>query len=370
MNDKIRVYVDVFCYKSSSAGIKTYIDQLYLGFKESNNKKIEYIFSHVLSNQTRNSIYFNSKLRFIRWIYHINYFIWKQLLLPIKVYFNNADYLICPDFILPLYKLKAKKICVIHDTLFWDYPKNYNFLWREYFLKMITLGIDDQTKIVTTSNYSKNKIQKKFSNKVYVNYQFLSISNKTFKEPDFIIDKDKYILHVGSFEKRKNIITLVKAFKIFRSITKINFKLILAGNNNFFGNTSVNKDIISFVNKNNLNKDVIIPGYLTNSEIAYLYSNANCYVFPSLDEGFGIPVLESFYFKCPIICSDIDALKEVGGDSVLYFKKNDYKELCKKLLQINDDETRISLIQRGKDRLLLFSLKKFISNYEKIILEK
>lgn len=231
------------------------------------------------------------------------------------------------------------------------------------------MGIDDKTIIITTSNYSKKKIQEKFNNSIYVNYQYISIFNKSIKAPNFLKKPLNYILHVGSFEKRKNLLTLVKGFNSFRKISKIDLKLVLAGNNNFFGNSSVKNEIRVFIKKNKICDDVLIPGYLSNSEIAFLYTNAFCYVFPSLDEGFGIPLIEAFYFNCPVVCSDADALKEIAGDAVLYFDKFKYQDLSKKLLQINDHKRRTSLIKKGKDRILLFSLENFISNYENILLK-
>ena len=96
-----------------------------------------------------------------------------------------------------------------------------------------------------------------------------------------------------------------------------------------------------------------MPGYLSDSEVSFLYANATTYVFPSIDEGFGIPVLEAFYFNCPILCSNTGALKEVAGDAALFFDKNS----C----------ISHSLILKGKNRLNTFSLEKFIKNFENII---
>jgi len=369
MNSKIKVFVDVFCYKTSAAGIKTYIDQLNHGFKNYQNKNIEYIFSHNILKNTKHSFYFNSNYRFVRLVYHLHYFLWKQIVLPIKTYFYNVDYLICPDFVLPFCKLNAKKICVIHDTLFWDYPESYNYLWRKYFLKMISLGIDDFTEIVTTSKYSKSKINRIFQkNNIHVNYQSILISNKLLTTPIFYKNNFKYILHVGSFEIRKNLLLLVKAFKILKEKKDTNIKLILAGNNNFFGNSSVKNNINLFLKKNKLLNEVIMPGYLSDSEVSFLYANATTYVFPSIDEGFGIPVLEAFYFNCPILCSNTGALKEVAGDAALFFDKNSCIDLSEKLIKIiYNEQISHSLILKGKNRLNTFSLEKFIKNFENII---
>ena len=110
-------------------------------------------FLTILKKKNSNSIYLNSHNRFIRWIFQLHYLIWKQIILPLKINYSSIDYIIFPDFLMPIWVLKAQKICVIHDTFFWDHPKNYSFLWRIFFTKMITAGIDKKTTIVTTSNF-------------------------------------------------------------------------------------------------------------------------------------------------------------------------------------------------------------------------
>ena len=93
------------------------------------------------------------------------------------------------------------------------------------------------------------------------------------------------------------------------------------------------------------------------------------YVFPSIEEGFGIPILECFHFECPLICSDAETLKEIANDSALYFKKMNSDDLFLKMnrLILNKDE-RNSLVEKGKERLKLFSQKSFIKKYEREIL--
>ena len=374
MGIKKKVFIDVFYYKAAGAGIRSYIIELYKGFKKYGNKNIEYIFSHDIEKIINNSLYLNSPNRLIRWLFQLHYFLWKQIILPIKLKFSVVDYLICPDFLMPIWNLKASKVCVIHDTLFWDYPKNYSFFWRIFFLKMITAGIDRKTTIVTISNFSKKNIERILNkkNEVKAIYPASSIIESKIQKTKIIDNKDKFILHVGSFEERKDLITLVKAFKKLKDDTvHKDLKLVLVGNDKFFGNKKIKNRIKKYINLNNITNDVIIPGYLKREEICFLYSKALMYVFPSVEEGFGIPVLESFHFECPLICSDALALKEIASDSAMFFKKKDHHDLYLKMnhLILNKDE-RDSLVKKGKERLKLFSLKSFINKYEKEILNK
>ncbi len=372
MGIKKKVFIDVFYYKAAAAGIRSYILELSKGFKKYGNKKIEYIFSHDIEKITNNSLYLNSPNRLIRWLFQLHYFIWKQIILPIKLKFSKVDNLICPDFLMPIWNLKANKVCVIHDTLFWDYPKNYSFFWRIFFLKMITAGIDKKTTIITTSNFSKKNIKRILNKKndVKVIYQASSITESKIQKTEIINQKEKFILHVGSFEERKDLITLVKAFKKLKDDTiHKDLKLVLVGNDKFFGNKKIKNRINKYINLNNITNDVIIPGYLKREEICFLYSKALMYVFPSIEEGFGIPVLESFHFECPLICSDASALEEIASDSALFFKKRDHHDLYLKMNHlILSKDHRDSLVKKGKERLKLFSLKTFVKKYEKEIL--
>ena len=165
MAQKIKVFIDTFYYQATLSGIRTYINELALGAKNSKNNNIEYHFSHDSSNWGQNHKFLNPKNRLLRLYFHMYYFLWKQIILPFKIIKHNPDVLICPDFVSPLWNLRIHKLCVIHDTLFWDYPKNYNALWRKYYIKLINFGLRGNTTVITTSEYAKRKLERLFSTK-------------------------------------------------------------------------------------------------------------------------------------------------------------------------------------------------------------
>ena len=360
---KIRVYIDIFYYKTALSGIKTYIEELVQGINKYGREDVEYIFSHDIEKLKNKQFFINSKFRLVRWFFQLQYLIWKQLVLPVKLTYNNADILICPDYIAPVFTL-CKKIVVIHDNLFWKYPANYPLLWRKYFIKLIKLGVSRNTEIVTTSRYSKNGLKNIFNNNK-INYVYQS-SERVYLDDKINKSKD-YILHIGTFEKRKDLLTLVKAFKLFKDNTKSNHKLVLAGSKYMNGNRQVYKSIKKYISKNNLFSSIIMPGYIKKKQAVYFYNNAFCYVFPSIDEGFGIPLIESLRAQVPVICSDIEIFKEIGGDSVIYFRKQDYNDLYNKLKFILADKTTIGdLISKGTKRAKSFNQKNFIKGFEKL----
>jgi len=359
---KKRVYIDVFYYKTALSGIKTYIEELVQGLNKYGRKDVEYIFSHDIEKLKNKQFLINSKYRLVRWAFQLRYLVWKQVVLPIKLLFNSADVLICPDYVAPIFS-PTRKIVVIHDNLFWKYPSNYPVLWRNYFIKLIKLGVSNNSEIVTTSKYSKKGLRNIFNNKISYIYQS---SERVYFKSTKERSKD-YILHIGTFEKRKDLLTLVKAFKLFKDKTNSNLKLVLAGSKNFNGNKQIYKEIKRYILKNNLVSFIIMPGYINKKQAIYYFNNAFTYVFPSVDEGFGIPLIEAMRSQVPVICSDIEVFKEIGDDSVVYFKKQDYNDLSNQLKLLYDEKIIIDrLVSKGSKRANLFNQKNFVKGFEKL----
>ena len=375
MAPKIKVFIDVFYYQATLSGIRTYTNELVLGAINSQNKNIEYLFSHDINQWDHNHIFLNPKNRLIRLYFHLYYFFWKQIILPFKMLKYNPDVLICPDFVAPLWQLRALKLCVIHDTLFWDYPKNYNALWRKYYIKLIKLGLRGNSSVITTSKYAKRKLEKLFSKKtppitaIFQSFLKSNVCDKSI-EKSLNLENTDFLLHVGSFDRRKDLITLIKAFKLLKEVEiNKNLKLVLVGQKTLNGNTKVLNELESYILKNNLSKCIFMTGYLTNEEICALYKKAIIYVFPSIDEGFGIPILEAFDNKIPVVTSNAGALVEVAEGAAEHYDAGDCTELFETLNKlITSESERTNLIEKGTERLKAFSREKFIKHYEQLIL--
>ncbi|MFH1899657.1 MAG: glycosyltransferase family 1 protein [Patescibacteria group bacterium] len=160
---------------------------------------------------------------------------------------------------------------------------------------------------------------------------------------------NKYLLYFGTFEPRKNIINLVKSFVDLQEENEIplDFKLVLIGGDGW-GN--IKKMISDYIKENfpiEKKCNIIMFDFLADKYLISLISNAYATVYPSLYEGFGLPILESMALGTPVICSDNSSLPEVGGNAVLYTKNNflDLKNKIKYL--INNPELAIKLSQKG-----------------------
>ena len=157
----------------------------------------------------------------------------------------------------------------------------------------------------------------------------------------------------------------MKAFAQVNQMRNNKVKLVLVGKeppSNVFNDLPVIQEMIADLA---ISEDVLLTGYLNDKEIAALYQNALAYVFPSLNEGFGYPVLEAFAHDCPLIISDQKALIEVAGDAALQFKQNDLESLIKSLSELLDnEELQSKLREKGAERLKDFDRLAFVQKLE------
>lgn len=164
-----------------------------------------------------------------------------------------------------------------------------------------------------------------------------------------------YIFYVGRLEKKKNTARLIHAYAIMREKNK-NFKHKLV----LVGNAGLGFDEVKYmIEEFDLNNEIIITGWAPEEDMPYLYNGASLFVFPSLYEGFGIPLLEAMACGTPVAASNIPALAEVAGDAALLFDPRDNNDLAEKMAGVLlDKNLAASLIARGRERAKNFSLKK------------
>jgi glycosyltransferase involved in cell wall biosynthesis len=159
--------------------------------------------------------------------------------------------------------------------------------------------------------------------------------------------RQKIILHVGAIQHRKNLLRLVEAFeKVDRD-----WRLVLAGSAGFGSDR-----ILRRIESSPARQRIELPGYVSATELGALYARAIVFAFPSLDEGFGMPVLEAMAAGLPVLTSNRSALPEVAGDAALLIDPEDGEALTEALRRLTlDAGLRTDLIARGKERALRFS---------------
>ena len=370
----MKVLLDLQYLNVATSGIKTYMMELAKASLAYPHPDIEWIFTHDPDLQAADQTFKNPQSKIQRLNYHMDYFRWKEFNLPDLVKKHQPDVLICPDFVSPAASLPCRRLTVIHDAFFWQMPKNYPKWWRTYFLNLIKKGLKERTEIITTTEYSKQALLEHLG----VNFpiSFIYQSPKTLadrRDSGFLQDsglRDKtYFLHIGTFDKRKNLPLLVKAFADFLKETGSDFQLVLAGGPGQSKQMNDFPIVAELVKSLGLEGKVILPGYLSDSQVKALYAGAFAYVFPSENEGFGIPIVEAMGYGLPVIHSDQPALMEVAGGAGLPSMTGNLKDLAKKMIVLSRENTlRQELIRMGTERSEDFSPKKFIDSFNQIIL--
>lgn len=376
-NGKIKIGIDVRDLKISKTGAHTYLSELCNQINKQENNKFEYVFLDT-NWPTYTGYYKAGKL-----YEQIAFQIWKQFILPLKAWQKDCKIVFCTDYFVPYIKLGFKTIPVFHDAFFWENPSHYNKVWLFIFNKIGLSAAKKASKIVTVTKFS----QKQISN--YAKIPLSSIAsiyigpkssitkteidhnsnNLELRKWDNILTK-RYILHVGTIEKRKNLGTLIKAFEQHLISSQEDIYLIIVGQKS---NKTLLQDqeVFKLVSQSTLLHDrVIFTGYLSDNETALLYKNAALYVFPSVNEGFGIPILEAFAHQVPLLVANNSCLSEVAGPGAISF--DPYNTTALGELISNTLSNRIlieSLKQNGCRQLDKFSWKETLTQLESLFTE-
>lgn len=362
-----KILVDVFYLHVAQTGIKTYMMSFCRQIENNPESDFEYIISPDFKAIEKSRFFRGKTAKWKNITFQLLYFLRKQLVLPILSLYYRSDLVFSPDIISPL-MAHGKKVSVIYDTFFWDTPEHYQRHWLKYFLFFLRKGLDQDSAIVTITEFSKARIHQLG---LFGNVPIFAVHPASDLRPDTSENSIKppfeYFLHVGVMEKRKNLQMLVTAFgDLVKEEGFGHLKLVLVGQRGPRESMDDYDQIRTLVSELGLEEQVIFPGYVSMEELRGYFKNALCYVFPSSNEGFGLPVLEAFSFGLPVIISNQGALKEVAGDAGYVLEENTSLALHQAMKTVViDSELRESLAEKGKLRLTEFSTDKFFLLLEK-----
>ena len=163
------------------------------------------------------------------------------------------------------------------------------------------------------------------------------------------LSKKQFILFVGGADPRRRIKDLVIAFNHLRA-TGVDIKLVLAGDCMKGPMDISTLETQIALNTSSYIKDIIFLGYVNNHQLNWLYANALCFVFPSIYEGFGLPVLEAMQFGCPVIAYPNEAVKEVAGNIPLY--ANNYIDIMEHILNLLNNSAQRDIIAKNSKKII------------------
>lgn len=302
---------------------------------------------------------------------------WEYIKTP-NILENNHDiYHIPQNGIGICEKNSCPSIITLHDIIPLKMPETVSDIFLKVFHEQLPTILKTTSSIITVSEFSKKDICKYLNypeNKIYVTHlaaedMYKPLDKyycKKFIKNKYSIDTD-FILYVGGFSPRKNILGLIEAFNIVKRKTKNPLKLVIIGHHGLSYETYKKRSI-----ELNLESSIIFPGFIETHDMPYFYNASSMLVYPSFYEGFGLPVLEAMACATPVVSSCLTSVPEVCGDASILINPSNIDEISSAILNIlNDKKLASSLIYKGIVHSSKFSWKKTAYNtldaYEKTL---
>lgn len=269
--------------------------------------------------------------------------------------FNKVDVIHSLHYSFPLLRFKIKQIVTIHDLTFFLYPDVHTLLKRYYFKFFIFIATKLVDEIICVSQSTADDLMKFFPKiKSNIKVIHLAVNNKrinfTKLEEEFVLNKfsvdSEYILFIGTIEPRKNINNLVKAFNDIQ-ILNPQIKLVIVGKKGWHY-----ESLFYLLEELDLGNKIIFTGFVTENEKFLLISKCKLFVYPSIYEGFGLPVLEAFLYNIPTVSSSISSIPEIAGDAAILINPLSVKDLYLGINSLlNDELLRASLVPKMEAKI-------------------
>jgi glycosyltransferase involved in cell wall biosynthesis len=254
-----------------------------------------------------------------RWLYRIWYRL--RLPLPVQLFSGQLNLFHSPDFVLPPVHGDIPTLLTVHDLSFIHFPDTFPSTLVNYLNQVVPWSIARAWHVLADSVSTKNDLREYYAvpdEKITVLYSGVSSAYRPVESPTVLkstqqgygLDDDPYVLSVGTIQPRKNYQMLIRAFALIAREHPHN--LAIAG-----GKGWLEDEMMAEAARQGIADRVRFLGFVADEHLPALYSGASLFVFPSLYEGFGLPVLEAMACGVPAIISNSSSLPEVGGDAAL-----------------------------------------------------
>jgi len=355
------------------AGIHHYIGQLL-----SNLPTIDGELNFTVYTNNKESLKLTSAMRVLasRWptSQRVVRIFWEQLAWPILAASSQVDLLHSLAFVTPILT-RRKTIVTVFDLSFIYFPDKFPSIQRAYLTTQTRRSCRQARRVVAISESGRLDIHRQFNvpldriDVVYPGVDSAFYPRQASEVEDFKRSNKlhkPYILHVGTLQPRKNIPTLIDAF---RNLDRQDFDLVLVG-----GKGWLYEEIFNRVRQGGLADQVRFIGYVTDQDLPLWYNGAAMVVLPSEYEGFGLPAAQAMACGTPVIASNVSAFPEVTGGAALLFDPYDISALADHIQTVLDDKEITATMQaKGFDQVQKFSWRKagrkMYDIYEKVLAE-
>lgn len=286
--------------------------------------------------------------------------IWFDISLLLSLQRRKPDIFISTDGYLPL-RYKGKTVSVIHDINFEHHPEYLKGIARKYFLTYFRKFAHIATRVATVSEYSKKDIAHTYGisfekidlvyNGIGDFFKPLSTSEQEAVRQEVSGGHDFFVF-VGALNPRKNIEGMLHAFELYKKQGGTR-KFVIVGTKMFWDTT-----LEQVYQEHPFKSDIIFTGRLEREALNKVVASATALLFVSHFEGFGIPMIEAFQCEVPVITSTETSLPEIAQDAAILCSPKNYLQIAKAMFDVEHEETRQSMIEKGKKRAAFFNWDK------------
>jgi len=277
---------------------------------------------------------------------------WLHIRLPYLAKKTEVDLIHFPANIISVWR-PCKTVVTIHDTSFLRFPELCDRLWRIYIKLFARYAAHHADKILTVSEAAASDIARFYN----IDVRKIVVTGNGFQEKkseDGTLSPplpEPYILYVGAIEPLKNLVRLIAAFAEALPHIPEGTKLVLVGP---LGRDT--RNVRQEIERGQLSGKVLLAGYVSRTVLEAYYANARLFVLPSLNEGFGIPLLEAMSYGIPVIASNRSSIPEVVGNAAILFDPFNISDIAKAIVQgLTDENLRRQMIEYGYQQIKRFS---------------
>jgi glycosyltransferase involved in cell wall biosynthesis len=289
--------------------------------------------------------------------------LWFHRELPSLLVNAGVDVFWGPGYLVPLGGKGFRRVVTFCDLSFHEKKSTFPILTRTYFRLVFRRAAMKADRILAISRFTKDEIGRVYGPECFAKTKVIHLDcDPAFRVPHLNTSAVRakfgitrpYLLFVGNLEPRKNLNTLIEAFRSLKREHGLPHMLVIVGQKAW-----MYSGIFASILREGLEGDVLLTGYVEQAELPGLYAGADAFVYPSLYEGFGIPVLEAMAAGVPVVASDRASIPEIAGGAASLFDAEKPEMLCQALLKVlRDPGTRETLIERGRRRAQDFSWRR------------